>query len=201
VSQQNNKTKTKQRGFIGAIGDDLPSLVPIFFSLLIFFATLSFVFITVNERNNYIEGYFESISISKSILGSSFYSGYDDFYYKVSNISTSEKFVAGLIYGPDLLITEKYLDTELFVQVFVAEDTNNFEFYIPYFDSVLNYDGYCTVENCESALDKQPFFYTNQQELDLEKIFKNNSPFQYLYPVSLSTSKGVITVYLYVLVW
>jgi len=175
VSQQNNKTKTKQRGFIGAIGDDLPSLVPIFFSLLIFFATLSFVFITVNERNNYIEGYFESISISKSILGSSFYSGYDDFYYKVSNISTSEKFVAGLIYGPDLLIKETYLDTELFVQVFVAEDTNNFEFYIPYFDSVSNYeDFYCTVENCESTPYKQSFFYTNQQEFDLEKIFKNH---------------------------
>jgi hypothetical protein len=203
VSQQNNKAKKKQKGFIGAIGDDLPSLVPIFFSLLIFFATLSFVFITINERNTYIEKYFESISVSKEILGSSFFSGYGDFESKIFNISTPENFATGLVYSPDLLIYDNYLDKDLFVNLFV-DDTNSIEYQLPYFDPIMEYkDYYCTVEKqkCETAYDKQAFFYTNQNELDLEKIFKNNTPFQYLYPVSLSTSKGVINVYLYVLVW
>lgn len=217
--QQNNKknkplkernAKT-QRGFIGAIGDDLPSLVPIFFSLLIFFATLSFVFITLNERNSYLERYFESISISRKVLGSSFYSGYTDFEEKVANLTTPERYVVGLIYDPNLLGTQ-VLNKDYFVQTF--NYNNNAEYIIPYAGQYPGVEeSYCTIEEtiCEglSDSDTNVFLKSNQPELDftsgdpfdLKIIFKNKNPFVYLYPVSLSTSKGVVNVYLYVLVW
>ncbi len=188
------------KGFIGAIGDDLPSLVPIFFSLLIFFGTLSFVFVTLGERNSYLEKYFESISVSKEILGSSFYSGYTDFDMRVKGVNTTEKYAVGLIYNPELL-GNNIFDEAYFIQSFDNQGAE--EFLIPTTENIF----FCTVKKsiCEAQLDFNYFAYFNDPDFispfDLEIIFKNSEPLTYLYPVTLSTSKGSFNVYLYVIVW
>jgi hypothetical protein len=195
------KNLSQKKGFIGAIGDDLPSLVPIFFSLLIFFGTLAFVFVTLGDRNAYLEKYFESISISKEVLGSSFYSGYVDFDQKVKTVNTTEKFAAGLIYNPDLLGQYNLFDKDYFIQSF--DNIGMEEYRIP----VSDFDFFCTTDNsiCNSNSDKNYFVYSNdpdfQNVFELDLIFKNEQPQSYLYPVVLSTNDGVFNVYLYVIVW
>ncbi|MDD4983874.1 MAG: hypothetical protein PHH82_03500 [Candidatus ainarchaeum sp.] len=199
IKKQSSKPQRK-KGFIGAIGDDLPSLVPIFFSLLIFFGTLSFVFVTLGDRNAYLEKYFESISVSKEILGSSFYSGYTDFDMRVKGVNTTEKYAVGLIYNPELL-GNNIFDKDYFIQSF--DNLGIEEFQIP-IDDV---DFFCTVDDsiCNSNSDKNYFVFSNdpdfENSIELDIIFKNNQPLTYLYPVTLSTSKGVFGVYLYLIVW
>jgi len=207
----------KQKGFIGAIGDDLPSLVPIFFSLLIFFGTLSYVFITLNEKNTYLEKYFESISVSKEALGSSFFSGYAEFEERVASINTTENYIVGLIYDPNLLGNEgggtvDTLDRENFIKS--CQIGNNEEYIIPYLnpDPYIGPDVYYTGKGADQDLcdsNVVHFFIPNDVQylnnptdvIDAKFIFKNQTPFIYFYPVALSTSEGVITAYLYVLVW
>jgi len=194
-----------KNGFLGAIGDDLPSLVPIFFSLLIFFSTLSFVFITLSDRNAYLETYFESISVSKEALGSSFFSDYNNFLDNINSINTTEKLIVGLINDPGLL-ADNLAEKEMFVQSAIIDGKE--EFMLPNSIEQNNGDAHCTIDNCFSMFPSPAhnyYFYSNEYELndsiDLYKIFKNNDPFLYLYPVALSTNQGVVNVYMYVLVW
>lgn len=64
------RTKSK-RGFIGPIGDDLPSLVPIVVALLLFFSVFGFTLNSFNAKNDLIKKQTDFTSVARSLKGDS----------------------------------------------------------------------------------------------------------------------------------
>lgn len=86
-----------EKGFLGPIGDDLPSLIPLLFALLIFFSTFSFSFSVFNEENISFDVDLAVLNISRILKGTSYVTGYSDFLDKCSSINiTSVNYRAGI---------------------------------------------------------------------------------------------------------
>jgi hypothetical protein len=91
-------SKTKKRlkkffsskGFIGAIGDDLPSLIPIVFALLLFFTVFSATLNNYETKNEEFNQKVKMISISREIKGDSLILSLDQFKGKCNDVR-SEK--------------------------------------------------------------------------------------------------------------
>ena len=86
-----------RKGFIGSIGDDLPSLIPLFFALMIFFAGLAFVFTNINDKNTQMNAYLDSLTIAKSALGKSSFSSHEDFMNTSKDLIVLSNYMFGLI--------------------------------------------------------------------------------------------------------
>ncbi|MCK4883910.1 MAG: hypothetical protein KAS30_03510, partial [Candidatus Diapherotrites archaeon] len=66
------KQKQTLKGFIGPIGFDLPSIMPIVFATIIFFSAVSYSYSTVNEKNNMLDSIESSIQIADVLKGDSY---------------------------------------------------------------------------------------------------------------------------------
>jgi len=87
-----------KKGFLGPIGDDLPSLIPIVFSLLIFLGAFGFAFSIFVQRSVQLESAVEIVNISKSLRGTSYYTGYDDFMRRCNALGIKKvNYLAGLL--------------------------------------------------------------------------------------------------------
>ena len=64
------------KGFLGPIGDDLPSLIPLLFALLIFFATFSFSYTTFSQKNTGFQRDLDVLNIARVLKGTNYISGY-----------------------------------------------------------------------------------------------------------------------------
>lgn len=76
-----------EKGFLGPIGDDLPSLMPLLFALLVFFSTFSFSFGVFNEENSAFDSDISVLNIARILKGTSYITGYSDFIQKCSSIN------------------------------------------------------------------------------------------------------------------
>ncbi len=86
-----------RKGFIGPIGDDLPSLIPLIFALIIFFSTFSFALARYGQMTSSFENDLTVANISSILRGDSFITGPDDFSKKCSTLPvTKMKYVAGI---------------------------------------------------------------------------------------------------------
>ncbi len=65
------KIQFEEKGFIGAIGDDLPSLIPIIFALLIFFTAFSAALGMYNSENAQVSTEMGMLSIARVLKGDS----------------------------------------------------------------------------------------------------------------------------------
>ncbi|HNV01273.1 MAG TPA: hypothetical protein PKK60_02480 [archaeon] len=74
-----SKVSFSKKGFIGPIGDDLPSLIPIVMSLLLFFTIFAVTLNTYNTKNNSISKQTMMISSSRELKGDSIILGIDSF--------------------------------------------------------------------------------------------------------------------------
>ncbi|MBT4192620.1 MAG: hypothetical protein HOE11_04895 [Candidatus Diapherotrites archaeon] len=68
-----------KKGFIGPIGDDLPSLVPIMISLLLFFSIFSLTLNIYDTQNIAIRKQITMISVARSLKGDSLITDYTSF--------------------------------------------------------------------------------------------------------------------------
>lgn len=62
----------KTKGFLGPIGDDLPSLIPLLFALLIFFGTFSFSYSVFSRKNADFARDIDVLNISKVLKGTNY---------------------------------------------------------------------------------------------------------------------------------
>lgn len=60
-----------KKGFIGPIGDDLPSLIPIVTGLVIFFSIFVLTLNTYNEKNVFLEKQIDMTTVARDIKGDS----------------------------------------------------------------------------------------------------------------------------------
>ncbi|HLC36691.1 MAG TPA: hypothetical protein VJK05_03750 [archaeon] len=86
------------KGFLGPIGDDLPSLIPIIFGLTIFFASFTFSLNKFNEVNSLIDEKLEILKVSRGLRLNGYVSSHENFQELCESIQgTSIKFKAGLV--------------------------------------------------------------------------------------------------------
>ena len=119
------KINKKIRGFIGPIGDDLPSLIPLVFALIIFFSTLNYALTQFSLTNYELNNRLELLRITKILRSDGLISGFED-WNKICNSvpRTSLKFRAGIVYFPEQ--DRKFLDTNRLETFFQDEETGNF---------------------------------------------------------------------------
>ncbi len=67
-----------EKGYLGSIGDDLPSLIPLLFALLIFFSVFSFTLNLFNEKKKVFEKEFELMRIADALKYDGYINGYDE---------------------------------------------------------------------------------------------------------------------------
>ena len=77
------------KGFLGPIGDDLPSLIPLLFGLAIFFSSFTFAYQAFDAENANFKYAIKSMDLAKTVKSDSFISGYADFRTSCNNISVS----------------------------------------------------------------------------------------------------------------
>ncbi len=64
----NRRTKRlNEKGFIGPIGDDLPSLIPLTFALVVFFAAFAFAFNTFDQKKTDFDQKFALLRLGKTL--------------------------------------------------------------------------------------------------------------------------------------
>ncbi|MDD3084171.1 MAG: hypothetical protein PHP82_04050 [Candidatus ainarchaeum sp.] len=123
-----------KKGFIGAIGDDLPSLIPIIVALLLFFTVFSITFNSYNEKNALLRKNISLMNISRDLKGDSLILGVDQFLGNCNRIKFNqygENFMVA-IYSNDTL-TGMFSSGENFLDDFknpnavdYPEDIENF---------------------------------------------------------------------------
>ncbi|MDO8537665.1 MAG: hypothetical protein Q7S21_02165 [archaeon] len=87
-----------RKGFLGPIGDDLPSLIPLVFALTIFFAVFYLTFNTFNERTQDFDNDTSAVQISAALRGTGFIASSEDFTKLCGNINVTRlDYFAGII--------------------------------------------------------------------------------------------------------
>lgn len=200
-------------GFIGAIGDDFPSLIPLFFAIMLFFSSLAYAFTTINERDAYINTYINSLNIAKASLGSGVYSSYDDFNKAVSQIITTSNYIVGITYIDSKDVYSDNADylsrlQNIVPDTFVCKTDNGIV--------LSNNDPSVAIDNSSNVKEDiicdsdSKYYYRasrvakellSQDGINIQDISKYNQIFTYVYPIALGTPKGNINAFLIILVW
>ena len=68
-----------RKGFLGPIGDDLPSLIPLLFALVMFFSTFTFAFKVFEDRNRDFQDDLTVLRIAKVLKTNGYISSYKEF--------------------------------------------------------------------------------------------------------------------------
>jgi len=115
-----------KRGFIGPIGDDLPSLIPIVTGLVIFFSIFVLTLNTYNEKNNYLEKQIDMTSVARDLKGDSLILNWSQFNDRCSAMKVKRypySFIIA-VYGANVDLTkvvQEFKDASLLT----GEEINN----------------------------------------------------------------------------
>jgi len=87
-----------QKAYLGPIGDDLPSLIPLMFALVIFFSSFYMTVNTYNDKTVDFENDISVVQISASLRGTGFVSSLDEFNKSCNALNVRQPyFSAGLV--------------------------------------------------------------------------------------------------------
>jgi len=88
----------KRKGFIGPIGDDLPSLIPILVALIIFFTTFTATFEVYERGNTRFDRIIKVLKISNELRGDKYINDVEEFDELCDKVSVrGVNFKAGLV--------------------------------------------------------------------------------------------------------
>jgi hypothetical protein len=93
-------------GFLGPIGDDLPSLIPLLFALMMFFYVFTFTWNAFDEKGTAFNDALAALSVANTLKGNNYLRGLETFNERCSEAQSVRrvKFLAGLLplsTGPD----------------------------------------------------------------------------------------------------
>lgn len=87
-----------KKGFLGPIGDDLPSLIPLVFALMIFFGVFYLTFNTFNDRTKDFDNDTSAVQISAALRGAGYIDSSPQFQQLCQNINIKNlEYFAGII--------------------------------------------------------------------------------------------------------
>ncbi|MEM4257167.1 MAG: hypothetical protein QXD98_02290 [Candidatus Diapherotrites archaeon] len=165
-----------KKGFIGPVGDDLPSITPLVLGLMIFFTAFTSAFNSFDKRNEEFMNNIELLKISKTIRANSYIYSYENFEQLCNSIGpTRIKYVVG--------ITK---------DAYEQKEINNF-FEIN-FNSYNGKTFFCT---------NQDFSSNTTKINDIIKIndLKNFKVASRIYPIVVEEDKKAKPMHLVVIVW
>ncbi|MEK6959164.1 MAG: hypothetical protein AABW59_03915 [archaeon] len=113
-----------KKGFLGPIGDDLPSMIPIVMSLALFFMVFGATFSTYNTKNATIRQQFELTSVARELKGDSLLLSVDQFEQRCNDVKLNTypySFMAG-VYRADADLDSIFSDFEKAGNGEMAED-------------------------------------------------------------------------------
>jgi len=188
-----------KKGFLGPIGDDLPSLIPLIFALVIFFSTFTFAFTVFNQKNSDFQSDLDVMNIARVLKGTNLISSIEDFQKSCATLNiTSLKFRAG--------ITNFYSAPENYPLGNDYEESSN-----PYPRNVYNLEFFQTDTNPAEGAEphKEVIECSNivsgstlEQELqNPEKYFRDKKLLVRVYPVAMQHNRIVYPMHLVVMAW
>ena len=176
----------KQNGFLGPIGDDLPSLVPLIFALIIFFSTFTYAMNSMDSRNDDFDADLATLGIARIMRSNGYLTGYEDFKRLCGMIN-----VAGLNYEIALVETELTYDERNYSGYDEPEYAGVDVFELRIFDS--------TPED-EDDQDASVFSCSNLSELP-ELIEVEHRISSRIFPIVLEDAKIAKPMFLVVITW
>ncbi len=87
------------KGFLGPIGDDLPSLIPLIFALMMFFYVFTFTWNIFDQRSIAFDDAISVLSVGNTLKGGNYLRGIDMFKQRCAEAQNirNVKFMAGLL--------------------------------------------------------------------------------------------------------
>ena len=193
---------TDEKGFLGPIGDDLPSLIPLVFALVIFFSTFTFAFNVFNEKNSDFQADMDVMNIARVLKGTSLISSLEDFQKNCTTINiTNLKYKAGITnfysapenypFGASYNESENPYPQNAYQLEFFKTKSNLAEG-----DSILQEPIPLKCSNIPAGSNLDQLINSNQ-----EKYFRDKKLLVRIYPVALQHNKIVYPMHLVVVAW
>ena len=87
------------KGFLGPIGDDLPSLIPLVFALMMFFYVFTFTWNIFDQRSRAFDDAISVLRVGNTLKGGNYLRGIDMFNQRCAEAQSIRgvKFMAGLL--------------------------------------------------------------------------------------------------------
>lgn len=87
------------KGFLGPIGDDLPSLIPLIFALMMFFYVFTFTWGTFDSKSQSFENALSALRVGNTMKGNNYYRGMETFKARCREAQSVKRvyFMAGLV--------------------------------------------------------------------------------------------------------
>ncbi len=91
--------KKTAKGFLGPIGDDLPSLIPLLFALMMFFYVFTFTWNAFDERGRAFNDALSALRVGNTLKGNNYLRGIGAFQERCNEAQALKriKFMAGLL--------------------------------------------------------------------------------------------------------
>ena len=173
----------KNKGFIGPIGDDLPSLIPIVFALTIFFASFNSALSNFDSKNSSFSNDLETLKVARILRSNGYIVNLENFRQLCSLVQVNSiKYMAGIAefnaLPEDSLNPEKNYD-------FVFEASNGEE--LKPLDELFYKDPKFSAGNLEGV-----FYCTNLKNLEEfnKGVFDYKKTILRVYPVILEKDRG-----------
>ncbi|MEK6958018.1 MAG: hypothetical protein AABW99_03510 [archaeon] len=173
------------KGFIGPIGDDLPSLIPLLVGLVMFFSTFSVTFNAFDARNAEFDHDIALMRISRVLQSNSYIFSYRNFEALCSQVGVSNLNFVGAISNGET--TPGSGDASG-----AAEIKNIFD--IGFFTNGEGQTFYCTNVTGVDSPKKFSDIITLKEAADLQFVSR-------IYPIVVEDNKVVKPMHLYVVAW
>jgi len=169
------------KGFIGPIGDDLPSLIPLLFGLVMFFSIFTLTFNSFDARNTGFNNDISVMRIARVLQSNSYIYGYDHFELLCDELGVVNlKFVAG--------ISSQGTDS--------SSDIAENIFQIQFFQNEDNEIFYCTnTESSPSIINPVISDFISLQEATQTNVVSR------IFPIVVEDEKIVKPMHLFVVAW
>jgi len=114
---------------LGPIGDDLPSLIPLLFALMMFFYVFTFTWDAFDQKSRFFDDAIAALRVANALKGNNYLSGIQTFDQRCVEAQSLRrvKFFSGLLElstGPDQEF--KGVDIELLEEKFFESDGSKF---------------------------------------------------------------------------
>lgn len=167
-----------KKGYIGAIGDDLPSLIPIFLSITIFFSVFLNTFNVYRTTTDLYSLKNDALVISNIIKEEPLFIDYEAFIGTCNKVNTN--------YNWNIFVTPLDLNTENYKPITSLDlDIEGTDLFITHWSSILD----------------EPFFCGNRELNELISALDKKNVVIYKYPATVQQKFYAEPVWLFVIVW
>mgnify|MGYP001611825270 CR=1 FL=1 len=172
------------KGYLGPIGDDIPSLIPIVVGLITFFAAFTFTLNEYNQRSQSFSADRDALIIANTLKGDSYLSNFPEF-----DTACNGLHVRGLNYMAGIVESTQW--SRIAKDAQANQDNPRLSFVVDHLHAL---NGQPLI--CAKGFEAVPVTST-----ELSQIMENNSFVILTFPLALETALAVVPATLVVIAW